>query len=140
MMADISTLTSAVAPVAGNSLPVFVADPTTAATMRSFRDRVPYEVFASASLAPGVVIAIVPSAVASATDDTPRFSKADSATLHMEDTSPLPIATGAQGSGVLATPTRSLWQTDALGNRMIMEISWALRNPLGLAWTTATGW
>jgi hypothetical protein len=40
---------------------------------------------------------------------------------------PLPIATGAQGSGVLATPTRSLWQTDTIGVRMTLDVTWAMR-------------
>ena len=53
----------------------------------------------------------------------------------MEDTTPLPIATGAQGSGVLATPTRSLWQTDSLGLRMIMDLNWALLRTGTVAWT-----
>jgi hypothetical protein len=49
------------------------------------------------------------------------------------DANPLQIASGAQGSGVLATPSRSLWQTDSLGLRMIMEVSWGLRASSGLA-------
>jgi hypothetical protein len=54
------------------------------------------------------VIAVDAEDFASATGDMPRFAVSTDATLHEEDTTPLPLATGAQGSGVLATPMRSL--------------------------------
>jgi hypothetical protein len=76
----------------------------------------------------------------SATGDEPRFDVSDQATLHMEDTSPLPIATGAQGSGVLATPTRSLFQTDSMAIRMLLDMNWALRRTGTLAWTQSVTW
>ena len=47
-----------------------------------------------------------------ATGDVPRFAVSTEATLHEEDTSPLALGTGAQGSGVLAVPMRSLFQTE----------------------------
>jgi HK97 family phage prohead protease/HK97 family phage major capsid protein len=56
----------------------------------------------------------------------PQFDVSDQATVHMEDTTPLPIATGAQGSGVLATPTSSLWQQDLVGLRMRLDATWAM--------------
>jgi hypothetical protein len=64
---------------------------------------------------------------ASVTSDSPEFDVSDQATIHEEDTTPLQIATGAQGSGVLATPTRSLWQTYSAAIRMILPMNWAMR-------------
>lgn len=76
----------------------------------------------------------------SVTGDTPRFDVSDQATLHMEDTTPLQIATGAQGSGVLATPARSLWQTDTIGVRMLLDLNWGLRRTGVVAWTQTMTW
>ena len=56
----------------------------------------------------------------------PQFDVSDQATVHMEDTTPLPIATGAQGAGVIATPTSSLWQQDLVGLRMRLDATWAM--------------
>jgi HK97 family phage prohead protease/HK97 family phage major capsid protein len=75
----------------------------------------------------------------SAAGDTPNFSVTDTATLHFEDTTPLQIATGAQGSGVLATPVRSMFQTDSLAVRMVMDLNWALRRS-GMVATVVPGW
>ena len=73
------------------------------------------------------VIAVDAEDFASATGDAPKFAVSTDATLHEEDTTPLPLATGAQGSGVLATPMRSLFQTDAVAVRMTLYVSWAMR-------------
>jgi HK97 family phage prohead protease len=59
--------------------------------------------------------------------DAPEFVISEEATLHMEDTTPLNIATGAQGSGVLATPTQSMFQTSQIAIRMTANVSWAMR-------------
>jgi HK97 family phage major capsid protein/HK97 family phage prohead protease len=77
---------------------------------------------------------------ASGTADTPEFDVSDVATIHEEDggypadqamrpgtSTVLPIATGAAGAGVLATPTRSLWQTASIGIRMLLDMDWAMR-------------
>jgi hypothetical protein len=69
-----------------------------------------------------------------------RFDVSDQATLHMEDTTPLQIATGAQGSGVLATPTRSLYQTDSLAIRMLVDLNWGLRRAGVIVWTQTMTW
>lgn len=62
----------------------------------------------------------------SATGDTPQFSVSDQAVLHMEDTTPTALGTVATPNTV-AAPIRSLWQTDTMAIRMIMDINWALR-------------
>jgi HK97 family phage major capsid protein len=75
----------------------------------------------------GTVIAVDAADFASATGDVPEYDVSDQATIHEEDTAPLPIATGVAGAGVVATPTRSLWQTASLGVRMLLDINWAMR-------------
>jgi HK97 family phage major capsid protein/HK97 family phage prohead protease len=77
---------------------------------------------------------------ASATGDIPAFDVSDVATLHMEDTAPLPLATGAQGAGVVATPMRSLWQTASVGVRMIQDLSWGMRRTGMVSVITGVAW
>jgi hypothetical protein len=40
------------------------------------------------------------------------------------ETVPLQIATGAQGSGVLATPTQSMFQTSQIALRTLLDLGW----------------
>lgn len=76
---------------------------------------------------------------ASVTGDDPRFDVSDQATIHMEDTTPLAI--GSVGApAVVAAPTRSLWQTDSLGIRMVLPMNWALRRTGVVAWTQPITW
>jgi hypothetical protein len=89
----------------------------------------------------GVVILLDAADFAVIEAGAPRFSVSDQATVHMEDTTPLQIATGAQGSGVLATPSRSMFQTDSIALRMTFDVNWGhLRATPALAWTQAVTW
>src|SRR5580765_1358896 len=81
----------------------------------------------SATVPAAKVIAVDAADFATALGDAPRFAVSTEATLHEEDTTPLALGTGAQGSGVLAVPMRSLFQTDAVAIRMSLYVSWAMR-------------
>jgi hypothetical protein len=74
-----------------------------------------------------------------ATGDTPVFSISDQATVHMEDTTPLAIGT-AGTPPTMAAPVRSLWQTDSLSIRMIMDMNWTMRRTGTVAWTDTVTW
>jgi len=56
--------------------------------------------------------------------DPPSIEASDAGVFHMEDTTPLPI---------VANPTRSAWQTDSVGLRFRLPVSWALLAP-AVAW------
>ena len=99
-----------------------------------------YPVIQSSNVTADSMLLVDAADFVSVTGDSPRFDVSDQATLHMEDTTPLQIATGAQGSGVLATPTRSLWQTDSIGVRMLLDINWGLRRTGVVAWTQTMTW
>ena len=82
----------------------------------------------SATCPAGRVIAIDAADFATAQGDAPRFAVSTDATLHEEDTTPLALGTtGAQGSGVVAAPMRSLFQTDAVAVRMSLYVTWGMR-------------
>jgi HK97 family phage major capsid protein len=74
-----------------------------------------------------------------ATGDVPMFNVSDQATLHEEDTTPLAIGT-AGSPNTVAAPVRSLWQTDSIGIRMIMDINWTMRRTGVISLLTAPTW
>jgi hypothetical protein len=75
----------------------------------------------------------------SATGDEPRFDVSDQATLHMEDTSPAQIGTTGTPN-VVAAPVRSMWQTDSIALRMVMDLNWSMRRAGVVAYTTGVTW
>ncbi len=99
-----------------------------------------YGVVVSSTVPAGMLILINADDLMVVQGDTPRFDVSDQATLHFEDTTPLQITTGAQGSAVAATPVRSMFQTDSLALRMILPMNWALRRSGSVAWVTGVTW
>jgi len=85
-----------------------------------------FTVIASTSVAAGAVY-MIDTADFVSVSGAPEFEVSETATIHMEDTTPLQIATGAQGSGVLATPTQSMFQTAQIAIRMLANVNWAMR-------------
>lgn len=68
----------------------------------------------------------------------PMWAVSDQATLHMEDTTPLELVSGSPGT--VASPQRSLFQTDSLGLRMIQPLNWGFRRSGMVAWTQNVTW
>jgi HK97 family phage major capsid protein len=99
-----------------------------------------YPVIVSSTQTAGTVILIDAADFMSVSGDDPRFEVSDQATLHFEDTTPLQLTTGVQGSGVVATPSRSMFQTDSLALRMILPMNWAMRRTGVIAWVAAVTW
>jgi HK97 family phage major capsid protein len=95
-----------------------------------------YPVITSTTIAPDSMILMDAADFISATGDTPRFDVSDQAVLHMEDSNPQQISTVGTPATV-AAPVRSLWQTDTIGIRMIMDINWAMRRT-GMVHTVTT--
>jgi HK97 family phage prohead protease/HK97 family phage major capsid protein len=70
--------------------------------------------------------------------EAPRLEISDQATLHLEDTSPADLVTGSPG--VVATPQKSLFQTDSLALRMVMPLNWVQRRAGTIVFMTGTTW
>jgi HK97 family phage prohead protease/HK97 family phage major capsid protein len=92
---------------------------------------------ASNNVPAGVVIAVDTADFVTVSGDTPNFDMSNQATIHEEDTTPLPITDAA---GVAAKPVRSLWQTDSMALRMRMPVNWAMRRQNMVAWMTGVLW
>ena len=155
MRADLNALAAAIEAAGGGRNIVYIMNPAQARSLATavtttgdflFGDasqataRFGGKLIVSATCPAAKVIAIDAADFATATGDTPRFAVSTDATLHEEDTTPLALATGAQGSGVLATPMRSLFQTDAVAVRMSMYVTWGMRRAGMVQTIAAVGW
>lgn len=87
----------------------------------------------------GRLIALRNTDFATALGDMPEFEMSNQATIHMEDTTPLEIVESASPD-VVAAPVRSFWQTDSMGIRMIMDVSWVMARSGMVGWIDGTSY
>jgi hypothetical protein len=80
------------------------------------------------------MLCVAPAALAAALSPAPDIETANAGELHMNDT-PLPIV---DSGGIVAAPTKSLFQTETIALKMRWPVSWALRNAGAIAWLTPT--
>jgi len=94
----------------------------------------------SSTTVPATMLIMIDAAdFASVTGDAPEFDVSDVATIHEEDTTPLPIGTVGSPATV-AAPTRSLWQTASIGIRMLLDMNWSMRRTGMVTWMTGVTW
>jgi hypothetical protein len=137
MIIDLTALATAVAPVAGKGPIIFVAAPKQAIAIKLRAPAgFPFEVLSSASLTAGTVICVAANALVSAVDPTPRIETRTQMAVH-ENTVPLPLV---DGSGTVAAPVRSGWNTDSIGLKIVLQVAWSLRSTSGLSWTSSVTW
>jgi hypothetical protein len=137
MLADISTLGSAVGPVSGAGKIALIMNLGQSLSLLTalLPDTPNVVIIASGGVPAKTVIAVACNAVVGAMG-LPEFETSTQATLHLSDT-----ATPIAGSGVtLASPVTSLFQTASIGTKMHLPVSWALRDPRGVAWMQTVTW
>lgn len=91
----------------------------------------------STNVTAGRLIALRNSDFATALGDAPEFDVSETATVHMEDTTPLELVSAA---GTVADPTRSFFQTATIGVRMLMDVAWKMRRSGMVQWIDGTSW
>jgi hypothetical protein len=124
-LGDLSLLAKACQGVDGSGSMIFVTTPAIAAELSLRMDiRPETTILGSVAVPAGRIIGIDPAGIVHAVNPSPSIEASEEAVIH-EETVPLQIATGAQGSGVLATPTQSLWQTSQIALRMLVDLGWA---------------
>jgi hypothetical protein len=139
LVADFTALITAIKPVAGSQIAVVCSpDNFLKLTMRP-QSNFPYPFLESSGLPAKTVLAVATNALAVAFGDEPTFKISDSATFHMEDTTPQQLV-AAGTPPVVAAPQTSLFQTDSLGLRLILPMSWCLRVAGAVAWVSGTTW
>jgi HK97 family phage prohead protease/HK97 family phage major capsid protein len=85
----------------------------------------------------GRLVALRNSDFYTAVGDAPEFDVNETATVHMEDTTPLELVAAA---GTVADPTRSFYQTATVGVRMLMDVSWVMGRPGMTQWVNGTSY
>lgn len=85
------------------------------------------------------IIAIRNSDFATALGDMPRFEMSNQATIHMEDTTPEALS-AAGTPNTVAAPIRSFFQTDSMGLRMVMDVSWVMARTGMVQWIDGTSY
>jgi len=86
----------------------------------------------------GRLIAIRNSDFYTAMGDAPEFDINETATVHMEDTTPLEIVSGT--GPTTADPVRSFYQTATVGVRMLLDVSWVMGRPSMVQWIDGTSY
>jgi hypothetical protein len=125
---DISSVLNGVGPVGGRGPFYIIGNVGRYGTMRQrfvFED--PNLVVLPTAAVGADLVAIASQAVAAAISIDPDIETVNAATLVMD------IAPGAAGT---MGPERSVWQTDSVAVKVRWPVSWVLRDPRGVAWTT----
>jgi HK97 family phage major capsid protein/HK97 family phage prohead protease len=97
-----------------------------------------YPVIQSSTVTAGMVFLVDAADFVAIEGGMPRFDVSTEATLHLDDTTPLAIGT-AGSPNTVAAPVRSLFQTDSVALRMIMDVNWGMRRST-VAWTQSVTW
>jgi HK97 family phage prohead protease len=98
-----------------------------------------FTVVASTHATKGRLIAVRVEDLATALGDAPEFEISNSATIHMEDTSPAALS-AAGTPNTVAAPIRSFFQTDSIGIRMVMDVNWKMIRSGMVQWINGTTW
>jgi hypothetical protein len=135
MFADLRALAAAVSTGHPDARVIYIANPQQAGRLAASG----YQAVASGYMSAGSVAAVDGDALVLLVGQ-PRFALSRNVALHMESATPLPLATGAQGSGVVAVPMRSSFQEDWVGLRCVLLASWAKRRSGAAAIVTGATW
>jgi hypothetical protein len=139
MTGDIAKLVGAIHTAGGGTGIVLIAAPqqaVTASILASSSFSLP--IITAPNLAAGTVIAIEPRAFASGFSDVPRVEFGREAMIHMDD-APAQIST-AGSPNVVAAPTRSMYQTDAVAIRLVLRVAYGMRAPGLVQFITSATW
>jgi len=140
MHADLATLISGVAAVAGSAEILVVAAPAQGRRLKLKMVGAAdpgFSLFLSSALAEGTLIAIATNTLASAIDPVPRFDVSDKPTLVFDDSAPANIVVGGS---VAAGSTKTIWQTDSVAMKLVLRASWGLRSSAGVCWIQNSIW
>jgi hypothetical protein len=145
MVEDIGALVAAVSSVAGTGPFILITSPArvVALTMRLFQPPQNVTLLASSAIAAGDVIVIAPAALVSATGADVSVEASREAAVHMDTTPAALVGKTAPPPALadVATPQRSVFQTDSIALKLRLPVAWLLRDSRGLAWlSNVTKW
>jgi Phage capsid family len=138
MADDLSSLAAAVAAYSGNGRIGFAMAVKQAIRVSLQAEQFSFPLLMSSQIPAGTVIAIALPAICSVVESVPQIDSSQVALLH-EETAPLPISSPGTPP-TLASPVRSLYQTDSAAVRLRLPVSWVVRTPAAVAWMSAVTW
>jgi hypothetical protein len=119
---DAAALVAALGKKGGSGNVAIIADPVNAAVLQVRLPNLKFPVLATRQLPAGTALAIDPLAFASAIGGI-EFDVSENATVHMAD----PASAIVAANGTVADPTRSIYQTDCIALRAIIDIAFTQR-------------
>ncbi|MBR0823750.1 phage major capsid protein [Bradyrhizobium liaoningense] len=133
-LTDLRTLVAAIAPALR---PVLIVAPAQAVAGSLLADSMS-AVIVAPFLTTGTVICVDAASFASVLGP-PDLLSSEESVIHEVDAATQPI--GSVGSpAVVAAPSRSLFQTAAIGLRVLIDANWALRRTNSVAWMSSVSW
>lgn len=140
MIADLSELAASVSLVGAMDLFYVVSVPQAIRyAMRKTSNAFPFAVIGSSVLDEGDVICIASNSVVVSGDAAPRVQKSTEATFQADDSPAALLSTTGTPNAAVA-PIVSLFQTDSIAVRIVQDMSWLLRNELGVAHMSGALW
>jgi hypothetical protein len=100
---------------------VFVMNPTQAVAARILAPALADNIFATAAVPAGTVVAVSPSCIASGYSGVPEIEIVTDGAVVLDDATPMEIATAG---GVIGTPVRSLFQANLIGVKVRIQCCW----------------
>ena len=137
MLADIHTLLNAVAPIGGDVVLIAGSARGAMLSARSRGGALP-PVLASPMVNSTDLLAVATDALAVAIAPEIAIETSKGALIHQEATAPLAIASPGSPP-TIAAPVRSLFQTDSVGLKLRLPVTWTKRHAAAVAWLT-TSW
>jgi hypothetical protein len=137
MLQDLNALAGVIADGGGSEV-VYIAATRQALAAKTRLPRADsITIWPCSQLAAGTVIAVEPNAFVSAISPEPMIEAAIDGAVHMASpASPLATGTGP----TVATPIRSLYQTDSIALRCMLDLTWAMRASNMVAYLTGATW
>lgn len=135
MEEDLAALAASVAAVGSGNV-TFVMSPARAAKLRIKAPDIAREIVVLPSIAVPAdrVIALDAAALVHGFGTEPQIEASEAALLHM-DSDPAAIV-----DGTAAAPVRSLWQTDGIGIRLILDVAFGKRSATSVAYVDNATW
>jgi hypothetical protein len=138
MTGDLQQLFAALAAVgAGKTAVIVAALPQAVMLKATVGPKFDYDIVASTALSAGTVAVVEVASVVSGFSSVPEFRTSQVAAYHAEDTSPTDITGGTPSPAV---PTRSFFQTEAIGLKMDVWAAFGLRAAGHAQWIQGATW
>lgn len=130
---DLRSLVDAIVAAGGSSRVYFVASPGRTLALLGYMPTLAGRIFASSYVPSGTLMAVDANSLCVLFGADPEIVVSKETLLHMEDTTPLPIASSGSPNTV-AAPVRSMFQSDTLAIRLVILTNWQLRVSGAAAW------